>query len=266
MSNLTDALIAAKLIGAQGGGSGGGSGLPEIRTETVTIVEEQTVTGFQDTGGGLYLGTGGSVDFSGLANGDLVDVIFDGTTYHTSVSSMQGLILIGNQAILGKGEDTGEPFALSDGMQPNVLSVLTRLTGASHTVGANAITYSPKNGSILIVNNGEWQSVELSGVYPLCFGGVGASGSFTVPANNSLHVSDLSISQIVGVPSSWSSGMAMGMVRVRNGNYNTTGVFLLDANFDFTNSKITGLDLYNPTSSPITFSGLFFNSGIAKIS
>ena len=26
MSNLTDALIAAKLMGAQGGGSGGGSG------------------------------------------------------------------------------------------------------------------------------------------------------------------------------------------------------------------------------------------------
>lgn len=95
MSNLTEALIAAKLVGGSGG-SGGGSGLPEIRTETVTIVEEQTVTGFQDTGGGLYLGTGGSVDFSGLANGDLVDVIFDGTTYHTSVSSMQGLILIGN--------------------------------------------------------------------------------------------------------------------------------------------------------------------------
>ena len=265
MSNLTDALIAAKLVGGSGG-SGGGSGLPEITTETVTVVEEQTVTGFQNPGGGIYMGTGGAVDFSGLANGDLVDVMFDGATYHTSVSSMQGLILIGNQSILGQGEDTGEPFVLSDGVQPNVLTVMTRLTGASHTVGANAITYSPKNGSILIVNDGEWQSVELSDIYPLCFGVVGASGSFTVPANSSLHVSDLSISQIVGVPSSWQSGMAMGMVRVSNGNHNTTNVFILDANFDFTNSKITDLNLYNPTSSPITFNGIFFNSGIAKIS
>ena len=39
MSNLTDALIAAKLIGAQGGGSGGGSGGGETTTPLIVKID-----------------------------------------------------------------------------------------------------------------------------------------------------------------------------------------------------------------------------------
>lgn len=75
MSNLTDALIAAKLVGGSGG-SGGGSGLPEITTTTTTIFAEQSVA-FTDLDG-IY---GSDVLNIELSGGASYTVTWDGTDY-----------------------------------------------------------------------------------------------------------------------------------------------------------------------------------------
>ena len=58
MSNLTDAIIAAKLVGGSGG-SGGGSGLPEVTADdngdVLTVVEGAWGKAAPIGGGGLYI-------------------------------------------------------------------------------------------------------------------------------------------------------------------------------------------------------------------
>lgn len=155
MSNLTDALIAAKLVGGSGG-SGGGSGLPEIKAEAVTILPEQSIT-FSDVGSGLYYAS-----ISGqfpIAAGATTTTIWDGVSYDCAVNDFNGVLAWGNLSILGRGDDTGEPFVMIDSNNGSEIGIGTKSTEASHTVEAFGSSQTPADGSIMQVVNGAWQPV-----------------------------------------------------------------------------------------------------------
>lgn len=159
MSNLTDAIIAAKLVGGSGG-SGGGSGLPEIRTETTTILAEQSVAFSKDQGGMYIAGVSGQYPIN---VGDSITVNWDGTTYECIVGEMMGYTMWGNLAIAGGSPDTGEPFCMVTGEEGMEMYAAS---GESHTVELISTTYNPPAGSILIVENGEWAEKSIEDCLP----------------------------------------------------------------------------------------------------
>lgn len=157
MSNLTEALIAAKLVGGSGG-SGGGSGLPEIKTEAVTILPEQSIT-FSAMGGGIYY-----ANISGqfpIAEGTTITTIWDGVSYDCAVNDFQGVLAWGNLSIVGQGADTGEPFVMIDSNGSGI-DIATKSTEASHIVETFSSSQAPADGSIMQVVNGAWQPVSPS--------------------------------------------------------------------------------------------------------
>lgn len=152
MSNLTEALIAAKLVGGSGG-SGGGSGLPEIRTESVTILPEQSIT--LESMGGMY-STHIDGQFS-LVTGSTITTVWNGVSYDCIIKDFDGLYAWGNLSIIGEGSDTGEPFLMS--YEGNGIDVVSS-SGGSRTVSlATSVTNYP-DGSILVAINGEWAKAE----------------------------------------------------------------------------------------------------------
>ena len=162
MSNLTDALIAAKLVGGSGG-SGGGSGLPEIEmTESTTpLIASQSVSFTQQ--GGFYMGAVGT-ELS-IAVGDTVQVTWDGTSYACPVVDLQGFAGWGNMSILGMGSDTGEPFLMYYGSEggTSATEMSTLQAGASHTIALDKVTLvqTPPDGYVLMVVDGEWKAAPL---------------------------------------------------------------------------------------------------------
>ena len=164
MSNLTDALIAAKLIGTQGGGSGGGSGLPEIEmTESTTpLIASQSVSFTQQ--GDMYMGV--VIKALSIVVGDTVQVTWDGTSYVCPVFDFEGLAGWGNMSILGMGSDTGEPFLMYYGSEGGTSATemsTTLQAGASHTIALDKVTLvqSPPDGYVLMVVDGEWKAAPL---------------------------------------------------------------------------------------------------------
>ena len=154
MSNLTDALIAAKLVGGSGG-SGGGSGLPEIKTETVTILSEQSVA-FSSMGGGVYMASiPGQYT---LKAGSLITTVWEGVTYDRVIQDFGGVLAWGNLGIIGEGADTGEPFLMMYD-SGNGIDIGCKSSG-SHTVGLTTTATNYPDGSILIAINGEWAKAE----------------------------------------------------------------------------------------------------------
>lgn len=150
MSNLTDALIAAKLVGGSGG-SGGGSGLPEI-----TNVEKELYHGTPSfvNQGGEYLCHVPLSEPISVSVGDSVQFTFDGTSYNYTVSEIQDSQDFGNLSLAGAGEDTGEPFVAS--LNPQTLEIMTTNAGATHEVALSATVQYPPDGTALVVKNGEW--------------------------------------------------------------------------------------------------------------
>lgn len=150
MSNLTDALIAAKLVGGSGG-SGGGSGLPEIKN-----VETELFNGAIDFSGSsaeFYIGQG-PADFTYEA-GKTYTISWDNTTYTCAGRVFQGAgVAVGNLSIMGMGEDTGEPFLSFT--QSGAVTFLTRSTAATHNVVVVGFAQSPSDSTALVVVNGEW--------------------------------------------------------------------------------------------------------------
>lgn len=148
MSNLTDALIAAKLVGGSGG-SGGGSGLPEITSTESIVLETQTIT-FTDAYADL------SID--GLEVGREYSVIYDGVTYSGLIAKKDNddNIYIGNMAIWGKTPDTDEPFLIAT--YKGDTSIDVNNTTPSHSIGITAVIYNPNTGSALISVDGEWKA------------------------------------------------------------------------------------------------------------
>lgn len=148
MSDLTNALIAAKLMGAQGGGSGGGSGLPEITTQPQTVLPEATLS-FSDAGGGMYTAP---TDFV-ATSGSTYTITWDGTDYTCTPLVMGGQYALGNMGLLG-GEDTGEPFLMTNAMGNNTW--VTQSSAATHVCKIAALAQVPADGSALVVVGGEW--------------------------------------------------------------------------------------------------------------
>lgn len=152
MSNLTDALIAAKLVGGSGG-SGGGSGLPEITTETEEILAEQSVT-FSSQGGAYAGRVSGQYPIN---VGDNLTVTWDGVSYDCVASDVEGFSALGNLSIVGMGADTGEPFVMA--FSPGEGVEMYATSGGVHTVSVSKGVQSPADGSIMQVVNGAWQPV-----------------------------------------------------------------------------------------------------------
>lgn len=162
MSNLTDALIAAKLVGGSGG-SGGGSGLPEIEiTESTTpLITSQSVSFTQQ--GDEYMAT--VVKVLSIVVGDTVKVTWDGTSYTCPVFNFEGFAGWGNLSMYDMGPDTGEPFIMyyaSEG-GVSVTEMSTLQSGASHTIALDKVTLvqTPPDGYVLMVVDGEWKAAPL---------------------------------------------------------------------------------------------------------
>ena len=153
MSNLTDALIAAKLVGGSGG-SGGGSGLPEIKTE-MTAIFPQTTLSFTDEGG-IYTATLPTIRLSGAQTSA---VSWDGADYECDVIYDDGHYVIGNLSLAGMGPDTGEPFCITDGFGADMVA---SPQAGPHTLTISVPMQSPKDGSIPIVENATWATAPLT--------------------------------------------------------------------------------------------------------
>lgn len=160
MSNLTEALIAAKLVGGSGG-SGGGSGLPEITTETEEILALQTLT-FEEQGGVYGTTVAGTFD---MAVGDTFTVSYDGDDYEVTVFEVadRGILGFGNLSLTEPGADTGEPF-FGGIMEGNGLVIIASTSDPTHEVGISSTVYNPANGSILVVDGGEWKAIPTGGI------------------------------------------------------------------------------------------------------
>ena len=176
MSNLTDALIAAKLMG--NGGSGGGSGLPEITTETTVILEDHTLA-FEERGGAYGTTVAGTFD---MAVGDTFTVSYDGDDYEVTVFEVadRGILGFGNLSLTEPGADTGEPF-FGGIMEGNGLVIIASTSDPTHEVGISSTIYNPANGSILVVDGGEWKTVQSGGIGLISTKPVTVVESQTVP-------------------------------------------------------------------------------------
>lgn len=151
MSNLTDALIAAKLMG--NGGGGGGGGLPPIEPAMVDIIPSQTIPFYDD--GGQYMAEV-SVDVPVLS-GVQITTVWDGVEYtNTTVQFQPTMIVWGNLSPLG-GPDTGEPFlGIYYTDQPGIMLAALTSQAASHVISVASVSQNIPDGSMLVVDNGEW--------------------------------------------------------------------------------------------------------------
>ena len=149
MSDLMNAIIAAKLMG-NGGGGGGGGGLPPITKVTTEFLNE-TIS-FED-GGVAYQGMA-AADFE-YTVGETYTIIWDNVSYDCVCYELVGTALVGNSAIMGMGEDTGEPFLSA--AQTGMVLFMTANTAATHDCAVEGGVQSPPDGTALVVVNGEWK-------------------------------------------------------------------------------------------------------------
>lgn len=153
MSNLTDALIAAKLVGGSGG-SGGGSGLPApVQWEAVTVPTEYS---FSESQPGIYAGNGNVSDWE-VNVGDVLRLTWDGTPYEITLFDLHDRIVGGNTSIVGEGTDTGEPFFVF--FSKGHFQFITKETDTTHVISFDQWEVLP-DGTIMQVVDGEWTTVE----------------------------------------------------------------------------------------------------------
>lgn len=146
MSDLMNAIIAAKLVG--GGGGGSGSGLPPISSEISVIMPEDTLS-FAELADGIYYAP---TDFV-ANNGATYTITWDGVDYTCEALAEEGLYLVGNLVFMG-GEDTGEPFLITNIQGAGMW--LTLSTAATHTCSISGLVQTPPDGTVMMVIGGEW--------------------------------------------------------------------------------------------------------------
>lgn len=257
MSNLTDALIAAKLVGGSGG-SGGGSGLPEITTETVTTLDDDVVI---EEGGGSAAAT------QAVGVGETVTVAWSGTTYScVTVEVSEGgmtAVAFGNLSILGMGEDTGEPFLFIQMEQGGMVGyeVLSSAPDGTYHITVSATTQSPADGSILIVENGEWAEKSIEDCLPTLpsvkrIGGY-INSTVTIAANAGATLSFTASDSVSGYYEFLHGFIANGENDVRP----------LIFGYGSLNNGSIQITVHNASSSPITLTSgqAFFDAWYVKM-
>ena len=274
MSNLTDALIAAKLVGGSGG-SGGGSGLPDasgqadntalsvqsgawaingkvlpkIGTGYDAIVPSATYSFTKS--GGAYM----SLFAFTPTDGKEYVITWDGTDYTCTASFVSGgRYMLGNQGLMG-GPNTGEPFIITNAMGQQVIA--TAETAASHVIAVSGLAQSPADGSVMMVNSGEWQPVLIDNYLPKA-AQVNTSNGPTIAAD-SLKTQATTVTSVSGLPDGWASAYCTGGVVILNGT--NTGIVVMYANYLPSTSQIIVI-LYNPTANEIDLSGGFSLQGV----
>lgn len=245
MSNLTDALIAAKLVGGSGG-SGGGSGLPEIKTEEVEVMPETTLS-FSSSGGNY----GAPTDFV-PDDGATYVISWDGVDYTCTTLTQGGMFTLGNMLILG-GPDTGEPFLITNVMGTG--GWITQSTAATHLCGITQEMQTPPNKAILIVEDGEWKTEPITKFASAAVVNVKCSTTISVGANSGITIGPAPYTEALGIPDGWGYG-GMGfwgsVFRADNAEtdcYCSDVSVLRDGTFTAT--------IKNPTSTSASFSGGF---------
>lgn len=233
------------------GGGGGGSGLPPISTETEEIIALQTLA-FEDQGGMYGATVAGTFD---IAAGDAFTVSWDGDDYDVTVFNVPGIGIpaFGNLSIAGMGADTGEPF-FGGYMEGMGLQIIASTSDPTHEVGISSTVYTPANGSILIVEGGEWKANPIANYVP-ALARVVSDSSVTVAAH-SLEVYSGAVT-VTGVPSSWSAGMCAGSNLVVDGNSSPLGLTVGSAQFDLVSGSAE-IIFFNNTASSVTASGFSF--------
>lgn len=125
-------------------------GYPSKSVETVTLMEEQVVSPFIDSGEGLMAAVS-PVDLE-LADGDELTVVWDGASYDTVVTMAMGQFpAFGNLGLAGMGDVTDYPFVyMNDGVNG---SWITADTAASHTIKviATKVSYEKIDSKFLPV-------------------------------------------------------------------------------------------------------------------
>ena len=141
--SVIDAIIAKKLCGGGGGGSVPKpltydympEGYPTKAMETVTLMEYPEVPFELTSSGTSYRCTLPDPLVFEIVVGQTYTVNWDGTEYEcVCVSLAEDIYIIGNLSIMGRGDDTGEPFLYTyNNATPNG-HFNTLDTAASHTI------------------------------------------------------------------------------------------------------------------------------------
>lgn len=147
--DLTPITRMEKFLKNFGGGSGAGSSVqsdwnqndntqldyvknrPFYSEVTETILVEESTVSFTSPATGIYYATIQS-DFKPTAE-ETYKVSWDGAAYECVCKTVSGYNMIGNLSIMGVGEDTGEPFAISPLADDSGIEIYTSDTSASHT-------------------------------------------------------------------------------------------------------------------------------------
>ena len=96
-----------------------------------TVLVEESVVTFEDSGEGLYMATFESTFVPTV--GETYKVSWDGSTYECTGADIEGALVLGNLSIVDAGSDSGEPFII---ILENIgaIDIATTDTSASHTI------------------------------------------------------------------------------------------------------------------------------------
>lgn len=109
-----------------------GSAFVVDMVETV-ILEEKTYDDFSEVEGTGIYAPSFAYEFNFVV-GETYHVVWDDAEYVCVAYEVDGLIGVGNAAIAGMGEDTGEPFLMGDN---GWVAIATLETDASHVIGVS---------------------------------------------------------------------------------------------------------------------------------
>lgn len=244
MSDLTNALIAAKLMG--NGGGGGGSGLPPISTETVVIVPQATLS-FTEYQGSYISQTDFVAD-----NGATYLISWDGVDYTCTALTQAGMFALGNTLMIG-GPDTGEPFLTTNAMGNGAW--ITNSTAATHLCGISQEAQTPPNKAILIVEDGEWKTEPLFKFASAAVVTVKYGTTISVGANADIAIGPVAYTEVLGVPDGWAYGGTGFWGEVFRADSSETNCYCTDVSI-LPDGTFTA-NIKNPTNSQASFSGGF---------
>lgn len=137
--SVIDAIIARKLCGGGGGSSVPKpltydympEGYPSKNVQTTTLMEEQELA-FALAGDTVYIAL--ITDALDIAEGQTYTVNWDGTEHKCVCGAINATLYIGNTAIMGMGDDTGDPFIYGYNKNTSSGQFGTLDTSASHTI------------------------------------------------------------------------------------------------------------------------------------